>query len=263
MPKIKVNDINLYYEVHGQGQPIVFVSGFSGDHSAWQDIIKAYTDSYQVIVFDNRGIGGSDSPGYPYTTEMMADDTVGLVKALGINSAHFVGHSFGGCIVQTIARKYPEVIKSVVIASSFLKCNMRLELYGGTRLELMTAQAPEESITKFVSMLCWSNNFLSRPGMVEELVSSGFFPITISGYKSQLNAMLTFDSRKWMSSIECPCLIICADEDLLADVEDSQQMRDSIKNSQYYCFHKVGHVPMVEQPQGFNDLVLEFIGEHN
>jgi len=89
MPKIKANNINLYYEIHGQGQPVVFVAGFSGDHTAWQNLIADYAKNYQVVVFDNRGIGQSDCPDYPYTIEMMADDAIGLVKALQLGGSFY------------------------------------------------------------------------------------------------------------------------------------------------------------------------------
>lgn len=268
MPHIKANHINIYYQVHEQhssAETIVLVAGFSGDHTAWQSVIPEYAKDYQVVVFDNRGAGKSDCPNYPYTTEIMADDTAALVKELqqsGVikNSAvHFIGHSFGGCIVQDLARRYPELIKSMTIANSFLSPNMRLILYGTTRLELIKAGAPQNSTIKFIAALCWSNNYLSRPGMVEQLVNIGFFPITIAGYEHQWHALATFDARSWVHEIKCPALIIACDEDLLANVEDAEHIAASIEGAQYFCFHKVGHVPQIEQPEAFNTLALEFI----
>jgi 3-oxoadipate enol-lactonase len=194
MPTIKVNDINIYYETYGQGEPLVFVAGFSGDHSFCQHIIKNYSNNYQVIVFDNRGIGKSDYPDYAYTTEMMADDTVALIKALNLGPAHFVGASFGGCIVQMIAYKYPALTKSIILVCSFPKFNIRGKLYSEARLELIKAGATEASIVKFITLLCWSKKYLSKPNMAEKLVASGFFPITITGYENQMHAVKNFDS---------------------------------------------------------------------
>lgn len=261
MPYINNVGVKIYYETIGSGEPIVFVAGFSGDHTAWTNLIEEFAKYYQVIVFDNRGIGKSDCPNYSYTTEMMADDVAALIKALRLKSAHLVGHSFGGCIVQTVAHKYPKLTKSVVIASSVLKANMRAVLYIQIRSELEKAKAPSESIIKFISLLCWSNNYLSKPGMIQQLVDNGFYPMTKKGYRNQANAMLTFDSRTWIGEIKVPCLIIGADEDLLADLEDSQEMHKTIKNSEFYCFKKVGHVPSVEQPKIFNQLVLKFLSK--
>jgi len=70
MPKAKVNDINLYYEIHGKGEPIFFIAGFNSDHTVWTNIIDHYAQTHQVIVMDNRGSGKSDCPDAPYTIEM-------------------------------------------------------------------------------------------------------------------------------------------------------------------------------------------------
>jgi len=261
MPKIQANNINLYYEIHGQGQPVVFVAGFSGDHTAWQNTIADFAKNYQVIVFDNRGIGQSDCPDYPYTIEMMADDAAGLVKALQLGPAHFIGHSGGGYIVQNIVYKYPDLVKSAVIANAFNKMDVLGVLYAKTRLEMIQAEVPDEFIVKFITMLCWSKKYLSRPGKFEQLVQGGFYPITLQGYKHQLNAMINFDSSSWVSAIKKPCLVIGADEDLLASAKQVEQMAATIPNAEYFCFKDVGHVPMVEQPKVFNRLVLDFISK--
>jgi len=262
MPTIKANNINIYYETYGSGQPLVFVAGFSGDHTAWQGLIDTFAKHYQVIVFDNRGIGQTDCPNMPYTTEMLADDVAELLKALKVESAHVVGHSFGGCIVQTLAYKHPQLCKSIVIASSFIKANMRLRLYGETRLEFIEAQAPETAVIKFISMFCFSNQFLSQPRKVDELIEAGFFPISTQGYQNQLNALLTFNSTAWINQIKCPALIIGADEDLVADIEDSQKMASAIQNAEYYGFENVGHVPQMEAPEKFIELISAFLKNH-
>lgn len=259
MPKIKVNDINVYYQVHGQGQPVLFVAGFSGDHTIYQNLIEVYATKYKVIVFDNRGVGMSDCPNYPYTTEMMADDTASLITALQLKSVHLIGASFGGCIVQNIAYKYPDLVKSLIISNSFAKASTRASLYATARLELIKAGAPDKSIVKFITALCWSNKYLSKPGVADQIVNRGFFPITVPGYENQMHAMLTFDATKWLSQIKVPTLIITADDDVLATVEQAKELAATIQNAEYYCFEDVGHVPHIEQPELFNKVVLNFL----
>lgn len=262
MPKIKVNGINLYYETHGQGEPLIMIAGFSGNHTAWSNIVANYSQQYQVIVFDNRGIGQTDVPTFPYTTEMMADDAVGLIKALNVGPAHFIGHSFGGCIVQMIAHRYPELTKSIVLSCTAPKLKTRANLYMNARFELIKAGAPEESVVKFITLLCWSEKYLSQPKMAEQLVRAGFFPITLQGYENQMHAAINFDSRTWLKDIKCPCLIISGDDDILATTEDSKYLYDNISGSEQYCFKDVGHVPHVEQPKTFNDIVQKFLANH-
>lgn len=262
MPNIKANGINLYYETHGQGQPIVFVAGFSGDHTVWLDIIDQYSKNYQVIIFDNRGIGKSACPDYPYTTEMFADDTAELIKALNLGPVHIIGGSYGGCIAQNVIYKYPELIKSAVLTNTGANLNIRAKLYIQIRLELMQAGAPEKSILKFISMLCWSQKYLSQPGQIEDLVQQGFFPISEQGYKNQAHGALTFDSTNWLKEIKVPCLVLGSDDDVLVTTSQAEFLANNIPESEYYCFHDVGHVPQVEQTEIFNQLIHSFIKKY-
>jgi len=83
MPTVKVNDITKYYEIHGEGEPMVLIAGLNSDHTLYQKvgITPRLAERYQVVAFDNRGVGQTDKPDIPYTIEMMAEDTAGLLNA--------------------------------------------------------------------------------------------------------------------------------------------------------------------------------------
>ncbi|MCK4963645.1 MAG: alpha/beta fold hydrolase, partial [Dehalococcoidia bacterium] len=118
MPTTKVGDINMYYEVHGEGEPLLLIMGLGSDLTSWIFQIPEFSKKYQVIAFDNRGVGRTDAPDVPYSTAMMADDTTGLLDALGIEKAHVLGLSMGGFIAQELAVKYPQRVKSLVLAAT-------------------------------------------------------------------------------------------------------------------------------------------------
>jgi 3-oxoadipate enol-lactonase len=99
MPKAMVQGINLYYEVHGSGYPLVLIRGLASNAEYWYCQVPAFSSQFSVITFDNRGIGRSDIPDSPFTISTMADDTVGLMDVLGIPRAHVLGISMGGMIV--------------------------------------------------------------------------------------------------------------------------------------------------------------------
>ena len=105
MPKVKMKDISLYYEVHGSGYPLVLIRGLASNVDHWYFQVPAFSSLYSVVVFDNRGIGRSEMPDLPFTISTMADDTVGLMDSLGIRKAHILGISMGGMIAQEIALK--------------------------------------------------------------------------------------------------------------------------------------------------------------
>jgi 3-oxoadipate enol-lactonase len=93
MPTVLVNDINIYYELHGAGEPLVPINGLASDVSEYGDIVRWLAQSYTVLAFDNRGAGRTDKPHAPYSIEQMAGDTAGLLQALGMKEAHVLGIS--------------------------------------------------------------------------------------------------------------------------------------------------------------------------
>lgn len=108
MPYAKVNGIKIYYEIYGEGYPLLLIGGLGSQIQSWAVQVPIYSKHFQVIVFDNRGAGKSDKPDVPYTTELMADDASMLLDALGIESAHIAGKSMGGMIGQWLAIKNPQ-----------------------------------------------------------------------------------------------------------------------------------------------------------
>ena len=110
MPTVHVNGINLVYETHGSGDPLVLISGIGYDRWQWHKMVPGLAGHFTVITFDNRGVGQTDKPVRPYTAQMLADDTAGLIQALGYQCAHVMGHSMGGFVAQALALNHPAQI---------------------------------------------------------------------------------------------------------------------------------------------------------
>jgi len=119
MPYATIGDIDIYYEIHGppDAPPLVLIGGWASYRWIWFRQVPAFKEKYKCIVFDNRGAGKSSKPDYPYTMEMLAADTIGLLDALDIKNAHILGVSMGGMIAQQIASSYPEKARSLIIGS--------------------------------------------------------------------------------------------------------------------------------------------------
>src|SRR5574341_2228297 len=118
MARTHVNGIDMYYEVHGSGEPLVLIMGLGANTTAWYRQIPVFSREYQVIVFDNRGAGRSDKPNEPYSMGQMADDAHGLMDALGVESAHVFGMSLGGMIAQELVLRYPERVRNLVLGGT-------------------------------------------------------------------------------------------------------------------------------------------------
>jgi 3-oxoadipate enol-lactonase len=98
MPHVESSGINLYYEEHGQGEPLVLIMGFTMSLVGWHWNVERFAQSFRTIVFDNRGVGQSDKPDEPYAMTMFADDTAGVLDHVGIDQAHVFGISMG-CVI--------------------------------------------------------------------------------------------------------------------------------------------------------------------
>jgi 3-oxoadipate enol-lactonase len=265
MPKVKVNDVNLYYEVQGKGEPLILISGFSCDHLFWQNVIADLTRDYQVITIDNRGAGQSDCPDDPYTIDIMADDIAELCNHLQYQKIHVIGVSMGGVIAMALAAKYPELVRTAVISNSPIKIDFKFKLVAAAHLIALESKVNSEIV--IYSSLAWSfsSKFLDRPDIVDNLVEmrkTNPYPISAVGYRAQLNALTTADTTVWLPKINTPCLIIGSDQDIIVNESETQEIANAIKNSEYYCFKDTGHVPHIERPKVFTKLVLEFIAKY-
>ncbi len=138
MPKIKANGIDLYYEIHGRGDPLVLIMGLRRNAEWWYCQIPTLAKHFQVLVFDNRGAGRSDQPEMDYSISLFADDTAALMKSLGLASAHVLGISMGGYIAQELAIDYPEMVQGLVLGCTGS---------GGSRAVMMS----QELLTKFTA----------------------------------------------------------------------------------------------------------------
>ncbi|OJV09288.1 MAG: hypothetical protein BGO14_02855 [Chlamydiales bacterium 38-26] len=96
MPKFTCNEIEIYYEIHGEGYPLVLIAGLGCDMSIWDPILDLLKRHFKIIIFDNRGVGRSSSPSQPYTISDMALDTWNLIAKLELHKPHVLGHSMGG-----------------------------------------------------------------------------------------------------------------------------------------------------------------------
>ncbi|MGC1183042.1 alpha/beta fold hydrolase [Legionella sp.] len=262
MPHMKINDISLYYELHGQGEPIVFIGGFTADHNVWGGVVAYFKEKYQVILLDNRGAGQTDVPDGPYSIEQMADDVAALCLRLNINNAHFVGSSMGGYIVQSLSVRYSDLVKSIIICNSGAVMHTTFRLYIEAQLEMRKAKLPEGVLIKAECSWAFSFQFISQPGMLELLIQMGLknpYPFTDKGYEGQYAALLKFDSSPWLQQIKVPTLVLAGDQDLIFSEFLVKQLANQIKDAKYYCFSKCGHLPQIEYPEQFARVVIHFL----
>lgn len=264
MPKIISNNISLYYQTKGKGYPIILISGLNGDHqSVWpHSMVDVLALDFQVIQFDNRGVGQSDQPDIPYSIEMMADDVAGLMQALQLEKAHLIGYSMGGQIAAKFAEKYPEKINKMIGCVCYANINTHARLFVETLIELNELNLAESLIEKIGMPWIFSNQFLEKnfASLIQQ--SEEPQPKSLVGLKRHFAAQCAFKfEAECFRNIKAPTLFIAGDEDLICPPADVKKFADLIPDSQMVIFSEAGHLLSLEYPNKFAQVVCDFLVE--
>ncbi|WP_298626766.1 alpha/beta hydrolase [uncultured Legionella sp.] len=261
MPNINANGINIYYELRGQGQPLVLIAGYTGDHTFWKLMQEELAKQFTVLLFDNRGIGQTLDSGADFSLELMAEDTMALINALGLEHPHIIGQSMGGAIAQMIARTHGQHIDKLIILNSAAKLNVRTINTLNNIYKLREAQIPFDLFIDTALPWFFSSHFLANPELIkafkEDLLKNPF-PQSISDQERQLKALLPFDSRNWLKDIHSSTLVIAAEEDIIALPEESKELAQCLPDAQFKIIPGA-HSSPVEQANTVNELILNFI----
>ena len=266
MPKIKTNNIELYYETYGgTGKPLVLISGLGYPLWQWHRMVPFLAEQFRVIAFDNRGVGQSDKPEGPYTAQMLAADTAGLLDALGIEKAIIVGHSMGGFIAQSLALDFPSKVEKLILCSTN---------FGGPHHVPVTPEAmrvlsdvTSDALTRFKNGLAvstapgWAEK---NPQMIDEWVKWRVAnPIEPAPYQAQLAIGLSlmteaaaFETK--LPRLNIPTLILFGKHDKVVPPENASLLSKQIANSKVVIFPDAGHFFPIEIPEAASQAVIEF-----
>jgi len=264
MSRASVADVDLYFEEHGRGSPVVLIHGLAGDASAWKAQIARLEKGYRVIALDNRGAGRSSAPDYPYTIRHFADDTVGLLDVLGITEpAHIIGRSMGGAVAQEIALAYPERVRSMIITASFGK----LDRYGYRILdsinEVVKAQGygPAAKIQSlFFFPPAYFNEHKDQMDVFETALANTDRPI--HGYTNSTHACLTHDALDRLSQVNCPTLVLAGGQDVLCAVGASQQIAHRVPGCELKIYEEASHFFLIQCFEESMRDIEEFLAAH-
>ncbi len=268
MPTITTNGLTLAYETHGSGEPLVLISGIGYDRWQWHKMAPGLAEHFTVIVFDNRGVGQTDKPAGPYTAQLLADDTAGLIQALGLRCAHVMGHSMGGFIAQALALSHPDKIDKLILASTN---------FGGPHHIPITPEAmavltdvKSDPVTRFKNGLGVS----TAPGYADKnaamieawLAWRTQNPIDPAAYQAQLAIGLgllsaeTCFERK-LKQITASALILFGAHDQVVPPGNAELLAHEIPNSSIEILPDAGHFFPIETPEAANAAIIRFLGE--
>lgn len=267
MPKIESNGIEIFYEIHGSGQPLLLVTGLGYGLWYWQKLVLELSDHFQVITFDNRGAGQSGQPEGPYTVSMMAADTAGLLDALELKEIAVMGHSLGGFIAQELVVNRPDLVGKLILASTNYG-GMSVIPVTAEALEVMTSRGgdPVELVKRGIEIACAPGFVEKHPQVVQEMIDYRFTnPVPSAQYHAQVAAGAgtaafsdaQVDER--MAAIKIPTLILSGEFDRVVPPGNADLMAEKIAQAQVVLIPDTGHMFPIENPAAAADALKIFL----
>lgn len=263
MPHVRTNATTLYYEERGSGDPLILLMGLGAPGSLWKDHVAAYELHFRCILIDNRGAGESEKPSGPYTTRMMADDTAGLMQALGLEQARVAGISMGSAIAQEMALAYPHLVRSLVLISSWARCDQ----YTHAVFEHFKKMRALASPADFVQLL---QLWIAAPAyyeaqfaqLTQDQANAAENYMPLHAFQAQCAACSTHETLDRLGQIRSPALLTVGEADIFTPVRLTTEMYERMPGSQVQVFAGRGHIHHWEDLAWFNDLTTRFMLGH-
>jgi len=261
MKTVPVGDISIAYKEAGSGEPLILIMGYSGTMDLWDTrLVNQLAQQYHVIVFDNRGMGNSTSSDKEYTIRLFADDTAGLMDALGIKKAHVMGWSMGTNIAQELTLDYPEKVDKLILYA------------GDTGGKEALPPAPQD-IAALTNMTGTDRERGERlfgelfpPAWLKENPDpSKYFPKISSmspadNVRRQAMAMMTWNGTySRLFKMNQPLLLITGDQDVLTPPGNSLVIAGQVPQSWVVRIRGGGHGLMYQYPDAVARIVLTFL----
>lgn len=263
MPKLRVNEIDLYYESTGHGQPLLFINGLGANTRSWDRQADYFASQYQVVTFDLRGQGQSHKPPGPYSIPLFARDTAALIIALGLEPVHVVGLSLGGAIAMQLAVDMPHLVHSLVIVNSgpetlvgTFRERTRLVLDFIRRL-LIVHGLGMRAMGEFLGKRLLPEPEYAEPRRI--LVD------TVAANDKQAYLAALWSMRGWsiasqLSAIQCPTMVIAADQDYTPLAYKAAYVA-SMPDAELVVIRDSRHFTPVERADKFNAALEGFLAK--
>ena len=262
MATAKIGNAEIYYEIYGEGRPLLLVAGLASDSQSWLSIIPELSKKYRLIVFDNRGVGRSKPMDETVSISQMADDVMGLVRYLNLQKVSLAGHSMGGMVALELAIRHPEIVTNLILVStSSVNSARNAQLFDDFVSYLKEGMSKE---LWFKNLFYWifSKKFFENEESVKTAIQLSInypFPQSEIAFANQVEAIRNFNLSDSLSSVKSKTLVIGGEEDILFSPDEVYNSLKSIKGSKFSFIEGAAHSVFVEKPVEFVMVVNDFM----
>jgi pimeloyl-ACP methyl ester carboxylesterase len=261
MPIVRAGDADIYYDIQGEGDPLLLIMGFLSDSQMWMLQTPVFAPLYKVITFDNRGVGRSSVPPGPYTMEQMAADALAVMDAAGVDRAHVCGISMGSAIAQHVAIKAPERVRSLTLAATWSRPNEWMTRLSQTG-EILAGISNEQFARSTLLWLFTPKFVLQQPELlaaIEQMMLG--FETPPDTFVNQIAAVRDHDTRLALTGLTVPALVLGARRDIMVPPELAEETAQAIPGAEFKLLDGA-HAFSAENVQEFNGAILEFLAKH-
>jgi len=266
MATAAVGDFEIYYEVRGEGPRLLFIGGTGGDLRQKPGVLDGpLPGRFEVLVYDQRGLGRTSKPMRPYTMREYGDDAAGLLDHLGWPSTHVIGVSFGGMVAQELAIRHPRRIDRLVLActSSGGAGGSSYPLHELAALDPQTRATRQIAISDLANDADWQRENPDRVAAMVQFARQRLPPSddpeAVDGARRQLEARRHHDAWDRLGEIRVPTLICGGRRDGIAPVANQEALASRIPDARLELFDG-GHLFLLQDRSAFPRIV-EFLSE--
>jgi pimeloyl-ACP methyl ester carboxylesterase len=262
MPFVENQGAKIYWDEQGQGEPILLIMGLGWPSTMWFRMRPILATRYRTIAFDNRGAGRSDIPVGPYPIATMAADSVAVLDAAGVRSAHVLGASMGGMIAQEFTLQYPERVRSLVLGCTACGGPYATQADPEVVQVLLYRQGtPAERAEAVVPFIYDAATPRERIDEDFAILSRNY--ATPEGYMGQLQGIMAWEAYTRLPQIRIPTLAVHGANDRLVPAANSDLIASRIPGAQLVKIPNASHVFMTDQPEAAQQSFLQFLGSQD
>jgi pimeloyl-ACP methyl ester carboxylesterase len=267
MPTAQANGIDIYYEVQGEGEPIVLIPYLAADQACYAFQVAEYAKSFTCFTVDLRGAGLSSKPEGAYTTELLADDVAAFMQAAGVDRAHVTGLSLGAATGMWLAAKYPARVRSLSLHSAWHRTDpFARVVVEGWRIMARALDSVTDMVIEGIFPWCFTPElYAARPEYIESLADfvRGRPMPPVEAFLRQSEAVLGHDASAVLGSITAPTLITFGRHDQVTSTRFAAPLSEGIANTTLEVFEDCSHAPIYENVDEFNRRTMAFLREHS